>query len=191
MPFPLEITFRDMSPTPAIEDAVRRWCAKLEHVHDRIERGHVTIARPHQRHRQGQQFHVNVKLSVPGPDVVVSTDHQLDGAHEDVYVAIRDAFRAARRQLQDHPVRVREVPTLHVEPAHGVVTYVDAEGAWGYLESEGRQIYFHHHSVLDDRPLEVRDEVRFSEERGAKGPQATTVERIGVHGHHEAPELGL
>jgi len=100
MAIPLSIAFRDMEKTPAIERFVQRWATRLEQVHPRIERCNVLIERPHQHQHQGQRFHVRVSLSVPGPDIVVSRDHALDGAHEDLYVAIRDAFRAARRQLE-------------------------------------------------------------------------------------------
>ncbi len=187
MPLPLQVTFRDMDPTPALEDFVRTWVAKLERIYDRIERCHVLVERPHQHHRQGKRVHVRITLAVPGPDVVVSHDHSLDGSHEDVYVAIRDAFRAARRRLEDHVRRQRQDVKTHVEPEHGRVTYVDAEGEWGYLVTDGRQVYFHRNSVLDSEPLAVGDEVRFDEEPGLKGPQATSIARIGEHGHHEMP----
>lgn len=187
MAIPLNITFRDMDSSPALEDRVRDLVAKLEQHYDRIERAEVVIERPHKRHRQGQRVHVRVELAVPGPDIVVSHDHELDGAHEDTYVALRDAFRAARRQLEDRARRLRRDVKTHVEPDHGRVTYLDAEGEWGYLESDGRQVYFHRNSVLGGDTLEVGDEVRFTEERGEKGPQATSVAPIGEHGRHVLP----
>ena len=178
-----------MESTPALEAFVHQWAAKLERASDRIERGHVLIERPHQHQHQGQRVHVLVTLAVPGPDIVVSRDHSLDGAHEDVYVAIRDAFRAARRQLEDHVRVLRQDVKTHVEPEHGRVTYLDAEGEWGYLESDGRQVYFHRNSVLGAVPLGLGDEVRFTDEPGMKGPQATSVTRVGEHGHHEIPHV--
>lgn len=100
MSIPLQLTFRDMDPTPALEALVRDWTNKLERVYPRIERCDVMIERPHQHQHKGQLFHVRVSVAVPGPDIVISRDQALDGAREDVYVAIRDAFRAARRQLE-------------------------------------------------------------------------------------------
>jgi len=179
-----------MGASPAIEEFIRQWAVKLEHVYPRIERGHVVIERPHQHHHQGQRVHVTVTLAVPGPDVIVSRDHALDGSHENIYVAVRDAFHAARRQLEDHARRQRQDVKTRVEPEHGRVTYVDAEGEWGYLEAGGRQLYFHRNSVLDEgQQLAVGDEVRFTEELGDKGPQATSIARVGEHGHHELPRL--
>lgn len=187
MPFPLTITYRDLTPSPAIEGFVRRWASRLETVYDRVERCQVVIERPHQHHRHGQRYHVRVTLAVPGPDIEVSRDHALDGAHEDLYVAIRDAFRAARRQLEDHARRQRADVKTHVEPEHGRVTYLDVEREWGYLDADGRQVYFHRNSVIDHAELAVGDEVRFTDEPGVEGPQATSVARVGEHGHHELP----
>lgn len=102
MSIPVQVTFRDMEPSASVEAYIRNWVTKLEHIYSRIERCEVVVERPHQRHLKGQRFHVRVTLAVPGPDVVVSRDHALNGAHEDAYVAVRDAFRAARRQLEDH-----------------------------------------------------------------------------------------
>ncbi len=186
MNFPLDITFRDMESSPAIEEAVRRWAEKLGRVHDRIVRCHVVIERPHQHQHQGQLLRIAITISVPGPDIAVSRNTGRIGAHEDFHVALRDAFLAARRQLEDRARRMRVNGRARVRPAHGRVTYLDAEGEWGYLEAEGRQVYFHRNAVLDG-DLRVGDEVRFEEEDGREGPQATTVSSIGAHGHHELP----
>lgn len=107
MPVPLKIFFRDMDSTPSLDHLVRRWMKRLERIYDRIERCEVMIERPHQHQRKGHRIRVRVTLAVPGPDIVVSREHGLDGAHEDVYVAVRDAFHAARRQLEDHARRTR------------------------------------------------------------------------------------
>ena len=107
MEFPLDITFRDMESSPAIEASVRRWAEKLARAHDRILRCHVIIERPHQHQRQGQLLRVAVTLSVPGPDIVVSHNTGRFGEHEDFQVALRDAFMAARRQLDDRARRMR------------------------------------------------------------------------------------
>ena len=93
----IDITFRDMESSPAVEAAVQRWADRLERVHDRIVSCHVTIERPHRHQRQqSEQFHVSLRLEVPGA-ALANTHH----THHDVYVAIADAFRTARRQLQD------------------------------------------------------------------------------------------
>jgi len=74
--------------------------------------------------------------------------------------------------------------------AHGRVTYLDVEKEWGWIEpDDGRRVYFHRNSVLGGvDQLEVGDEVRFTEEEGNEGPQASTVDPIGTHGRHALPQ---
>jgi ribosome-associated translation inhibitor RaiA len=102
MQVPVDITFRGMTPSPTVEAAIHRWVERLDLVFDRIEHCAVVIEVPHQHHQRGRMFRVRVDLAVPDRTITVSRDPGLDHAHEDVYVAITDAFRAARRQLVDH-----------------------------------------------------------------------------------------
>lgn len=105
-----------MDASPALEQFVRRWAAKLARVYERIGGCEVMIERPHQSQRHGQHVHVRIALAVPGPAIVISRDPELDGAHEDPYVAVRDAFRAARRQLELHVARLRGDEHLAARP---------------------------------------------------------------------------
>jgi cold shock CspA family protein/ribosome-associated translation inhibitor RaiA len=186
MQIPMKITFHGLNQDPALEGWIREWADKLETIYPRISRCDVAVEAPHSR--QGPQYHVRIDLTVPNSEIVVSREPGPSEAHRDPYVAVRDSFRAARRQLDDY---VRK--NLHgevksrVRPTQGLVSYVDAEQEWGLLDTEdGRQIYFHRNSVVGgiDR-LQVGSEVRFAETEGEKGPQATTVDPIGEHGHHE------
>lgn len=111
MGFPLDITFRDMESSPAVEATVRKWAEKLARLSDRILRCRVIIERPHQHQHQGQLLRVGLALSVPGPDIVISHNTGHTGAHEDLHVAVRDAFLAARRQLDAQVHRAR--PGVH------------------------------------------------------------------------------
>jgi ribosomal subunit interface protein len=90
-------TFRDMTPSPALQAAVERWAARLGHVSDRIVSCHVSIEKPHRHQLHGSMFQINIVLGVPGTHIAVSNQ-----PHEDPYVALADAFRAARRQLVHH-----------------------------------------------------------------------------------------
>jgi ribosome-associated translation inhibitor RaiA len=93
----IETTFRDMVPSPALREAVQRWAARIEHVSHRIVGCHVAIEKPHRHHLHGSRFQISIVLTVPGGQIAVT--NQL---HEDAYVALADAFRAARRQLLHH-----------------------------------------------------------------------------------------
>jgi len=190
MQIPVDTTYKDVGRTEALDRRVREWVDKLERVFDRIVRCEVLIETPHRHHRQGRAYHVRVRLTVPGGELVASHDPGSVGAHEDVYVALRDAFTAARRQLEDYVrSRLHREGKVRVEPQHARVTFLDVERAWGWLEpADGRRIYFHRNSVLGADgidALSLGDEVRFTEEVGDRGPQASTVEPIGEHGRHE------
>lgn len=190
MEFPVDITFHGVEVSRAVEERVLREARALETAYQRIIRVEVAVEAPHRSVAKGQRYHVRVNVEVPGKDVVISRDPGNDDAHEDVYVAIRDAFRAARRRLESHVAKnLRREVKERGGPAHGRVIYLDAERAWGRLESgDGREVYFHRNSVTGDiGQLEIGDEVRFEEAAGVEGPQASTVTPVGRNGRHEMP----
>lgn len=91
----INTTFRDMPPSPALLATVERWAARLEHVSDRIVGCHVSIEKPH--HLHGSPYSINVVITVPGTNITVTNQ-----TSDDAYVAVANAFRAARRQLLEH-----------------------------------------------------------------------------------------
>ena len=185
---PLEIIFRHMERSPSLETVVRERVEKLEKFCDEIIGCQVMFEEPHQHHRQGNLYHFRIHLTVPGKEIVVKRSPDDEHAHEDAFVALRDAFDSARRQLEDY-VRIRrgKVKT-HEIPAHGRVIHLEPERDYGRLETpDGRDIYFHRNSLIgvaiDD--LAIGTELRFVEEAGEKGPQASSVFVIGKH--HPVP----
>ena len=114
MQIPLEIVFHNLDRSPAVEAAVRERAAKLEHFAPNITSCRVTVEAPNKTHQQGSLYSVRVDLRFPGGEAVASRAPAEHHSHEDVYVAVRDAFKAARRQLQDR-VRVRRGDVKHHE----------------------------------------------------------------------------
>jgi ribosomal subunit interface protein len=104
---PLEITFRNLDHSAAVEQRVRVKAAKLEHYCDDILRCHVVIERAHARHHRGNLYDVKITVAVPDTELVVSHGSGDEHAHEDVYVSIRDAFDVMRGQLEDYVRRRR------------------------------------------------------------------------------------
>jgi ribosome-associated translation inhibitor RaiA len=99
---PLEIVFEDMEPSDAVRARLEEEMGKLEQFNGHITSARVVIAKPHQRHIKGNTYQVRIQLGVAGGKrVIVDQDPGGNHAHEDAYVTIRDAFRAARRQLQE------------------------------------------------------------------------------------------
>ncbi|MFZ1108998.1 MAG: HPF/RaiA family ribosome-associated protein [Rhodomicrobium sp.] len=102
MEVPLSISFDGIDHSDAIEARIREEADKLEHLFDHIVSARVVVTRPQRRHHKGDVYQVRIHLVVPdAADIVVSREPGVDGAHEDMYVTIRDAFKAARRQLKD------------------------------------------------------------------------------------------
>jgi cold shock CspA family protein/ribosome-associated translation inhibitor RaiA len=184
MQLPLQITFRDLPQSDALETAIREKAVKLEQFYDRIISCRVVIEAPHQHRHKGKLYHVRIDLTVPGGELVVNRAPGKRQAHEDAYVVIRDAFDAARRQLEGYARRQRGDVKTHEAPPHGRITELAAERGFGRIATtDGREIYFHRNSVVDAAfdQLEVGHEVRFTEESGDQGPQASTVQRVGKH----------
>ena len=184
MKLPLQITFRNMEPSAAMEQNIRERAEKLDLFYDQIMSCRVMVEAQHKHHHQGNTYHVRIDLKVPGEEIAVSRDPGKDHAHEDVYVAIRDAFDAARRQLEDYGRRQRVQVKAHETRPHGRIARLNPQENYGMIETEdGREIYFHRNSVvnLDFDKLEIGQRVHFDEEMGDLGPQASTVMVEGKH----------
>jgi cold shock CspA family protein/ribosome-associated translation inhibitor RaiA len=184
MNVPLQVTYRGVQQAELVTKYVRERAEALEKYAPQLMSCRVIIEAPHRRHREGRIFHVRIDMTVPGAEVVVGRDPAMKHAHEDVFVAIRDAFDAARRRLEDYSRRRRGLVKHHeIRPVARVVNlYPDND--YGFLEaSDGRRVYFHRNAVLEDGfdRLEIGAHVLFSEEEGEKGPQARTVEVLQRH----------
>lgn len=185
MQVPLKISFQDIGHSDAIEARLREEVAKLETFYNHITSIHVVVSRPQHRHLKGEIFHIKILLTIPGAaEIAINREPAVTGAHEDVYVTIRDAFKAARRKLQDL-TRKRQGQVKQHEPVpHGTIAKLCPEQDHGFiLVSDGREIYFHRNSVAGGKfnDLKIDQEVRFSEAPGDKGPHATIVTPIGKH----------
>jgi cold shock CspA family protein/ribosome-associated translation inhibitor RaiA len=184
MKLPLQIVFDNLPPSAAIEARVRKKADKLNLFCDDIMGCRVVVEAPHKHQNQGNLYRVRIKVTVPDEELVVSRDPAQNQSHEDVYVAIRDSFDAMRRQLEDYTRRRRGQVKHHENPPHGKVTELFPDEGYGIIKTpERRLIYFHRNSVVDTdfSKLEKGSEVRFVEEMGEKGPQASTVYALGKH----------
>jgi cold shock CspA family protein len=181
----LQVTFENIGHSDQIEARIREEASKLERFYDRITSMRVVVGRPQHRHHQGDIYQIRIHMTFPGAaDISISREPAATGAHEDVYVTIRDAFKAARRQLQDLARRRQGHVKEHEVPPHGRIAALHPERDHGFIAaSDGREIYFHRNSVVEAELEDLRlgQEVRFSESTGDKGPQATSVRPVGKH----------
>jgi ribosome-associated translation inhibitor RaiA len=125
MILPVQISFRNLQPSKAVEERIQQETDKLNTFYDRITSCRVMVEAQHRHHKWGKPIHVRIELGVPGGELVVKSKPSMAGipvrgteektvkqmetdvAHKDIYVAIRDVFEAARRQLQEFARRQR------------------------------------------------------------------------------------
>lgn len=177
MQMPIEVKARGLEITDFLEAEIQERAARLERFYERIVRVRVTVEGPGRHHRAGNH-RVRIDLTVPGSEIVINRQ-----AGETVGEALREAFDAAGRRLEDHVRKTRGYVKRHAELPRGRVLKVFPELGYGILEDEeGRKISFQEESVRHvpfDR-LAPGTEVRFSEEAGEEGPQAATVTIAGL-----------
>jgi cold shock CspA family protein/ribosome-associated translation inhibitor RaiA len=184
MQTPIEIDFHGMLGVPAAREAVEQHAAKLEQRFGRITACRVVIKGPSEHHRTGF-YEVNIRLALPnGREVNVGRTVQADERYSDLTFAINDAFKRARRQLQDRVRRLQGQVKPHESEPIGTVRQLDSSGEFGFIEAaDGHDVYFHKNSVLNGGfgRLTVGARVTYFEETGEKGPQASTVKLLGKH----------
>lgn len=184
MQLPIQITFRNLKRSEAIEAKIRERAEKLDQYYDRIMSCRVAVEALHKHHHRGNHYHVRIDLTVPGGELVANREPDEHHAYADVYVAIRDAFDAIRRQLDEYGRRQSRQVKAHEVPPHGRVVEVYPADDYGRIETtDGRLVYFHRNSMVaaDFDRLQVGAAVRFSEEMGERGPQASAVYVVGKH----------
>jgi ribosome-associated translation inhibitor RaiA/cold shock CspA family protein len=176
----LQIVFRDMPPSEALEARIREKVAKLEQFHPNITACRVTIEEAHRHQQKGRHFGVRIEVRVPGHDSIVSRFHH----HEDPYVAVRDAIGAVRRRVEETWRETRGEVKVHATPQHGKVARLMAEEGFGFIEaSDGREFYFSRENVVHPtfEQLGPGIDVQFFEELAGEGSQAR---RVSAGRHH-------
>lgn len=169
-----------------MHDAVASHVAALERRFGRITACRVAIKPPTGHHRTGGPYTVSIHLALPNKrEVTVDRASSADERFADATFAINDAFKRARRRLQDQVRRMQGAVKVHEEQPIGEITLLDGIGGFGFIRSaDGREVYFHRNSVIGSGfdKLETGMKVAFAEEIGEKGPQASTVRVAGKHG---------
>lgn len=179
MKTPLQITFRDIEHSEALEAHIREKAEKLETFFEPIMSCRVVVEMPHQHKHQGKFFNVRIDIGVPGREIVVNRDRD-----EDVYVALRDGFEAAKRQIKDYAHRLHGDTKAH-QPEHlGEVARVFPDEGYGFIRrTDGDELYFNADNLVNITLDQLREgiTVKFIEEAAAEGLQA---KRVSVGQHH-------
>ena len=199
MPLEPTITFRGLRGTGKLETDIRTRLANLERYCPSIIEARVIVERAMRHHRDGNRFHVRIELGVPGEDVIITHEaslrpelraravdrvhkaDELDPEHRHAKVAVREAFEAARRRLQDYTRHRRGAVKTHTPPPAGRIARLFPSQGYGFIEAaDGHEVYFQQTSVLDRKfeRMKVGSRVAFVEEPGRQGPQASTVRLV-------------
>jgi cold shock CspA family protein len=184
MQTPLEIDFQGMTGTPDMRNAIEAHVAGLEERFGRATACRVVLKGPGSHRRTGGLYEINIRIALPdGREIDVARTPPADERHSDLAFALNDAFKRARRKLQDEVRQLQGQVKHHDSQPTGTVVRIDPSGEFGFIESsDGHEIYFHRHSVIDNpASLAVGAPVSFAEEIGEKGPQASTVKLLGKH----------
>lgn len=185
MTIPVKVTFRNFDHSDAVEARIVEHAEKLEQFDPSIIWCNVTVEAIDKHKSKGRLYQAAINVGVPGTTIQVTRTGRKNAAHSDIYVAIRDSFNAAARQLEEH-VRVRRnAVKTHETPEHGKVVRLFPYEGYGFVEITAGEVYFHRNSVINDGfdKIEVGDEVRIeiAENESDKGLQASTVIPIGKH----------
>jgi ribosomal subunit interface protein len=181
MKIPLQVTFRNIPHPEAIEATIREKAAKLERFYERITGCRVVAEASQRRQHQGKLYSVRIDITVPGKELAVTREE-----HEDIFVAVRDAFDNASRRLEEHARKQRGVLKAHEAQPIGHIVRILPDLDCGFIETvDQREIYFHRNSLLDEdfSRLKLGTEVAFIEEQGKEGPQAA---RVTINKRHVA-----
>lgn len=172
---PIQITIKDLASSPALEDHIRKKALKLNQYYDRINSCRIVITIPQKHKHRGKLYCVSIDLTVPGKELAVN--RKLD---EDVYVAIRDAFKALIRQIESYARIRRGDVKKHVLESRGVIKRIFFDEGYGFIQgSDGNEHYFSlanvTHPTFDQ--LKQGDVVEFLSEPANDGWQARRVTR--------------
>ena len=174
------ITLRDIPHSVAIETHIQKKIQKLEQYHDRIARCDVVVEQCQKHKHQGKMYACRIDVTVPNDELNVNLVQ-----NEDVYVAIRDAFIAMRRQLKKYAMKRRGEVKLHPLSLHGRIIRIFPEQGFGFIESNGTEYYFAADSVIHPifEELDLGMDVHFIETVAHDGLQAHRV-TVGSRNHH-------
>lgn len=175
--FPVQIIFRHLPYSAAIETRAQEYASKLGQFFDSIM-GCNIVLEAHHNHHKGNIYHVSIVLKVPRGQLVVNRDPAKNHAHENAYVALHDAFNAIGRKLKGWARKLRGNTKYHAPQLEGRVLEISPMVDYGLIETiDGKMVRFNSNSVInyDFNKLEIGDRVRFVEVQNMQGPAASTV----------------
>lgn len=179
----LQITFKDIERSERVEAEIRERVDRIERIYDRITGCQVRVRAPHHRHRKGTQYVVDIDVALPSSTLNVGREPGDNLAHQEILVAVRDAFNAMERKLRKWKDQHKGRPEHLLTPLQGRIDRLNQDKGSGEIATtDGRLIYFHRNCLIDcDFPdLAVGDTVELSVDHkdADEGPHASMVRII-------------
>lgn len=177
---PLQITFRDIPHSDAVEARIRDKISKIDTVYNRITSCKVVVEQVQKHQHQGKLHNVSIYVSLPGKELAVSHHPS-----ENLYIAIQGAMDVLREQLDSYRQRLNGETKDHGERLSGEVVRLMEDAGYGFIvDDEKNEYYFNLTHLVDIKfyQLQIGDKVRFLPAVGNEGLQAR---RISVHKKQE------
>ncbi len=177
---PVQITIRDLPASAVLESLIRKRASKLQQFCNRISSCRIVLEHQKNNQHRGKLYNIRIDVTVPGKEMV--TTRKMD---EDIYIAIRDSFKAIERQLEEHSRKRHGRIKTHTDTLRGVVVRVFPQQDYGFIEGiDGHEYYFSLTNVnnLNFNQLLIGDLVEFISESMSDGRQAHHVLKLR-HNH--------
>jgi cold shock CspA family protein/ribosome-associated translation inhibitor RaiA len=186
----LEVTYRDVEKSDAIETLINEKIAKLERLCNYISSCHIAVEKIHDNPSHGSPYRVRIDMTVPpGHELVADINPSERNQYVRLDTVIRDAFSTAERQLKELVSRQRESEKAQIndsaQDTMALVTKLFPEQDYGFLKTlDGQDVYFHRNSVLhgDFDRIEIGTGVRFVAQEDDQGLRASTVQIVDKPG---------
>ena len=179
MQIPLDIDYRNVNKTEALEDRIRERVAKLDRLSDKLSSCHVSVEKLHQHQDSGRRFRVRLVLHhPPGQEVVVDRNSSGGDVHQEAHQVVDEVFDTAERKLKRLLDKLHgDVKSHPQQEPSAVIVEIDHEKGEGRLRTlEGRELFFNDETSVDEfRHLDVGDGVSFIEGHTEEGPYANSV----------------
>lgn len=181
---PVQITIRGIPASSTLETLIRKRAEKLNHFFDRISSCRIVVEMAQKHKHQGKLYNVRIDVTVPGKELVVT--HKQD---QDIHIAIREAFKALSRQLEEHSQKRHGRVKTHTDVMHGHIARMLLEEGYGFINgADGNEYYFSVTNVAypNFSQLSVGDAVEYVPVAVNDGQQAHHVLK---ERHHEISEF--
>jgi ribosome-associated translation inhibitor RaiA/cold shock CspA family protein len=180
---PLQISYKGLASSPALDELIRERVAELERLHSRIVGCRVVVEVPHRGAESAKvPIGVTVEVEVPNRSLVIGKDFQeRHEAKRDHAAPLNAAFDAVERQLERiNDFQHGDVRRHAATGQTGMVVRLFPDQNYGFVELDNStELYFTRNAVaggsFDELSVGMMVIVTPATDEGPMGPQASSV----------------